>query len=301
MGRIRRAQTISAFVLVAWGILLLIGALSLPLPAFPGTLNQDLPGWIWLVMPVMPICLIEGGRYRLGLARGLCEDQLSHQAGPSTASKVAGGIARFSQLTTMISSLFWIALPLIMASCLVFVLARSWMEGRSGLNPSFFAQLGVLLAYWALRRPILNLLSKVFNRIGTGPTCTLVPGGLVFPNILNMIGAKAEQYEVHIGFNELEEVRDLSDAEAEALLQFKIGLDLSLVAAATADMYRYLKSEIPRPRYHVSTALRPGGRTLVLRGRDLFYLIAVSNCNPTELIAAFERHRSGHAAFTVIG
>ncbi len=291
MGSIRRAEVLRAVVLTAWGALLLIVALLMPLDAFPGEMNPT-PGWFWLVAPLLGLFMLEGGRYSLRLAREMREDQMRHQPGPDAMAQAANAAAYIERWRTFVKGLFFLALPIAMMAGLLMIVAYNWTHGQPGLNRKFYTEMAVVAAYLILRIPFLMLLKKVTGGIAPGRPFRLEADGLVFPNLMRVMGgSKNPRWDVRIGFDDLEEIRDLSDMEAGAFLQYQIGPNLTLGAAAAVDQYRYFSKQIPRPRFYAVNALRPNGRTLYLRGPELFYLIAVDG-DPRELLAAFEKHRS---------
>ncbi len=294
MGSIRRAEVLRALVLTAWGGLLLVVALAMPLDAFPGGLNPNLPGWFWLVAPLLGLLMLEGGRYSLRLARDMRENQMRYQPGPDAIGQAATALAHIERWTTALKSLPWMALPVLLTAGLMTIVVYNWRAGQAGLNRAFYTELAVVAGYLVLRVPLLKLLKKATGGIAPGRPCILETDGLVFPNMMRVMwGAKGGRYDVRIAFDDVDEMRDLSDAEAAAFLQYQIGPNLTLGAAAVVDQYRYFNRQIPRPRFYVHNALRPNGRTLFLRGPELFYLIAVDR-DPGELVAAFEKHRREH-------
>jgi len=294
MGSIRRVEVLRAVVLTTWGALLLFVALTLPLDAFPGEVNPGFPGWAWLVAPLLGLFMLEGGRHSLRLARGIREDKLSHQPGPDAMAQAAKAAAYIERWRDLVKGLFFLALPLLMMAGLAIIIAYNWRQGQPGLNRIFYTELGVVVAYLLLRIPFLMLLKKVTGGIAPGRPYRLEADGLVFPNLMRVMGgSKNPRWDVRIGFDDLEEIRDLTDMEAGVFLKYQVGPNLTLGAAAAVDQYRYFSQKIPRPRFYVVNALRPNGRTLLLRGPDLFYLVAVDG-DPRDVIAAFEKHRSEH-------
>lgn len=294
MGSIRRVEVLRAVVLSVWGGLLLFVALTLPLDAFPGEVNPNFPGWAWLVAPLLGLFMLEGGRYSLRLAREIREDKLSHEPGPDAFAQAAHAAAHVKRWSEAVKGLFFLALPLLMMAGLAIIIAYNWRHGQAGLNRIFYTQLGVVAAYILLRIPFLKLLKKVTGGIAPGRPYRLEADGLVFSNLMRVMGgSKKPRWDVRIGFDDLEEIRDLTDVEAGAFLQYEIGPNLTLGAAAAVDQYRYFSQQIPRPRFYAVSALRPNGRTLFLRGPDLFYLVAVDG-DPHDVLAAFEKHRAEH-------
>ncbi len=292
MGSIRRVEVLRAVVLIAWGAMLLFVALTLPLDAFPGEVNPNFPGWAWLIAPLLGLFMLEGGRHTLRLARDIREDKLSHQPGPDAIAQAAKAAAYAARWTTLVKGLFFLALPILMLAGLLVIVAYNWSHGQPGLNGIFYTELGVVLVYLLLRIPFLTLLKKVTRGIAPGRPFRVEAGGIVFPNLMRVMGGgKNPRWDVRIGFDDLEEIRDLSDMEAGVFLQYQIGPNLTLGAAAAVDQYRYYRQQIPRPRFYAVNALRPNGRTLLLRGPDLFYLIAVEG-DPRGLVEVFEKHRS---------
>jgi len=283
-----------AVVLSAWGALLLFAALTLPLDAFPGEVNPNFPGWAWLVAPLLGLFMLEGGRYSVRLAREIREDKLSHQPGPDAIAQAAKAAAYVERWRDAVKGVFFLALPLLMMAGLAIIIAYNWRNGQAGLNPTFYTELAVVAAYLLLRVPFLMLLKKVTGGIAPGRPYRLEADGLVFPNLMRVMGgSKNPRWDVRIAFADLEEIRDLTDTEAGVFVKYQIGPNLTLGAAAAVDQYRYYRQQIPRPRFYAVNALRPNGRTLFLRGPDLFYLVAVDG-DPRDVVAAFEKHRGEH-------
>ncbi len=292
MGSIRRVEVLRALVLTAWGALLLFVALTLPLEAFPGEVNPNFPGWAWLIAPLLGLFMLEGGRYSLRLAREIREDKLSHQPGPDAIAQAANAAAYVQRWTELVKGLPFLALALLLMAGLLVIIAYNWRHGQAGLNRIFYTELAVVAGYLILRVPFLKLLKKVTGGIAPGRPYRLEGDGLVFPNLMRVMGGrKTTRWDVRIAFDDLEEIRDLSDTEAAVFLNYQIGPNLTLGATAAVDQYRYHRGQIPRPRYYVVNAFRPNGRTLLLRGPDLFYLVAVDG-DPRELVTAFEKRRS---------
>lgn len=294
MGSIRRVEMLRAVVLTVWGALLLFVALTLPLDAFPGETNPNFPSWAWVVAPLLGLFMLEGGRYSLRLAREIREDKLSHQAGPDAIAQAAKAAAYVERWRDTVKGLFFLALPLLMMAGLVIIIAYNWRNGQAGFNSIFYSQLAVVAAYLVLRIPFLKLLKKVTGGIAPGRPYRLEADGLLFPNLMRVMGGgKNPRWDVRIPFDDVEEIRDLSDEEAAVFVKYQIGPNLTLGAAAAVDQYRYFNKQIARPRFYSVSALRPNGRTLLLRGPDLFYLVAVDG-DPRDVVAAFERRRSEH-------
>jgi hypothetical protein len=154
----------------------------------------------------------------------------------------------------------------------------------------FYVELIVYAAYLiVLRRPGLWLGRKLKAwSARSAPSYTLADDALVLENLFR---GKPHQYTVRLGFDELDEVRELSDVEAQDLLKYRMGPDLTVAAAAAKDLIRWVEGQIPRPATFVRNALRPGGRTLLLRGPQVLYLVAIAEGDHTDLLNAFEAYK----------
>lgn len=100
---------------------------------------------------------------------------------------------------------------------------------------------------------------------------------------------------VLLRFDELAEVRPLSYVGARAFLRYEVGPNLDLAARQTEDVAHYLRGDIARPGVYTIGTPTMAGRHVLLRGPELFYLLAVDADDVTDAIDAFEAHGAGRA------
>lgn len=95
---------------------------------------------------------------------------------------------------------------------------------------------------------------------------------------------------VQINFDELDELRVLSRAEAGLFMTHQVGPDPGLAVRGTSDLVQYFSGAIERPSVYRDTA-HGTFPVLLLRGAELFYLISIANADPQAVEQAFEVHK----------
>lgn len=108
--------------------------------------------------------------------------------------------------------------------------------------------------------------------------CQLTPDGIVLDLKLHK-----RSYAVRIAFAEIEELRALTDDEAE-------DMNVSLDMRHKRDLFDYLRGKIVRPS--VYQAVHRNGRTLLIRGRNLVYLMTVDPEGLDEVFNAYAAYRA---------
>ncbi len=105
--------------------------------------------------------------------------------------------------------------------------------------------------------------------------------------LVGIFGGKVAFYPVKILFSEIREIRELSFVEAQSYLDYKIGPDVSLAARSSIELARFLRNPADpsnRPNIYTFMPASSGARTLVIRGENLFYVLAVGNEDVNSLV-----------------
>ncbi len=286
MNAIRWSETLSGVVAVLWGILIALFFLVLPTPVIP---SKQVSGavLVWVGLTIIPLSLIEFGAYRVKWSRGVRQSALNYTPREATGAALASTYGTWKLYSGFLGIAFVGLLALVGYGLLLSRIGRVLAAGQMRVGWLTIAPAALYLIYGLLRRPVISVLGKANVSLSQlSPSYTLLPDGILLTNLFS--GKNKERYNVHLLFRELDEVRVLSDLEAEDLLKYRVGPDLALAAEATQDMYRFLKGDIPRPRSLVRTAVRPGGMTIFLRGPEIYYLVAVANEDCGDLAMAFQ-------------
>jgi MFS family permease len=102
-------------------------------------------------------------------------------------------------------------------------------------------------------------------------------------------------YPVKIYFSEIQEIKSLSFVEAQSLQNYKIGPDITLQIQSSIDLVKFLRNPTDqknRPTAYTLQNYASGTKTILIRGKNLFYLVAVSNENADKLIKDIQKHIS---------
>jgi len=168
--------------------------------------------------------------------------------------------------------------------------------GQLVLRPGFFAVAGVYAAYFALRLVLPARLHMLTARLSglllkQLPTYSLEPDGIMIDFRVKTLGPPARRsWIAKICFEELDQVRVFNSfQEANMFMRNSVGPDLKLVLKQTTGLYHYARGEIARPS--VYSRFGSLGTTILLRGKDLFYMISFENKDASDLVRAFEEFK----------
>jgi hypothetical protein len=145
---------------------------------------------------------------------------------------------------------------------------------------------GVRVVLWIFWRAVGKDVSRGYS-LGL-PKYRLIDGGVEIDlNYFMQLGKRGPS-RFTVRFDELEEVRSLTYAEARTYMEYTVGPNVELVAREVREVYQWRTGRIPRPTAHYSTAENPFGQKVVLRGPKLFYLFSF-HTDPAGLLDAFRR------------
>ena len=280
--KISQVMTGVTFVIVG----LFFGIFILSIFAFPSTAIIVSSGpFAWLLETGVPIALVEAGIYWV------------HQSLQIDASKIddtsygSGFFSDLARVYARINRYAWIPL-IFMVLFVVVVFTYLFITRNSGaaFEPRFEFYLFVflfLIYFFLLRSKVISFFSNLGKHVSQSlPTYTLKTDGIHLDLKITNLADRNKKHLVKILFSELTDIQELNFAEAQSMLLYQIGPDLSLQAAAIKDQIEFLQGKIPKPKYYVFGP-STGAKTLLLRGNNLLYLISVGIESNSALLQAF--------------
>lgn len=282
---IKKTQIISGIALLSIGLFILFFLLSINLlQNFSIFLEHNIITWIFVT--IIPLVFIEGGVFWIKQSIKISEENIEksdpEMSGiiPKVASKIAI-VDRYCAIvacTTLIFFIFYITYSIYFKD-IDFTLAP---------NNIFYAQIIFIALYFLIvRRIFINSginLKKYYPQYSVRSESVLLN-----LNIKNLSHPNMK-YQVELNFNELDEIKELSYIEAQSLLNYRIGPNLTLKIAAVKDLYNYAKDKTQKMHYFVYFR-GSNVKTLALKGKQIFYLISVNKTNCSDLILAFENYK----------
>lgn len=128
----------------------------------------------------------------------------------------------------------------------------------------------------------------------TIPRYRLNDNGLTLDLAITDLRDGNKRYTVDFTFNELDTVECMTYWEAKQYVAYHSGLKLKEKFSATFKEIKgeveYLQGKIPRPTYY----MRINGHlpVLILRGKDIFYVVSVTNRDNDKLLAAYAKQKA---------
>ncbi len=245
----------------------------------------------WLLAGLLTIGLIETGIFWMNKSRTIQADNLNTLPEKNTLSSMAGATAlsrayfnliSYPVLVIFLSGIFYLVITSNTGQPLVFC----------ALSYSYL----ILMAFYIFIRKRLVLamhpwLQKAIDFINSQlPSYQIQDNQIHLDLKIKNIHRPNSQSLVSIDLAELDEIKILNYPEARALLNYKIGPDLILASESVKDLYKYLKNEIPKPRYY--SKVSSTGSILLLKGPEIFYLLSVANQDHQDLLGAFKQAKN---------
>lgn len=241
--------------------------------------------YIWLFESVVPIVVIEWGIWLIKHSLAIDLYKIENEKIES------GSIAQLASRIAQLSRYEWIPTTIIFLLIAV-VFITNFLKHNSlaelVTKPDFSIVILTFFVYFFIvRKYFLKQAVKILRFFDRAlPSYILEEDGILLDFNIKNLSNMNKKYIVKILFAELDEVKVLSYVEAESLLRYKIGPDISLRIETIKDGQKYLKGEISKPRYYVYDPTN-GVESLLLRGPNIFYLFTVGNQNNIQLIDAF--------------
>lgn len=280
-----------AIVLKALGMFFIGGLLSLII--FLAALSpRSTPNyWLWFYVSLFNMLWIEAVFYIFKNALKMRVENLQRVQKDNTLSQLGSSWGIFSSYYSIVS---------IIAGFLLFTYfsAPLWLRVLKDIPISlaptitFWGYISGALTYLVIVRPLASFvvpkLKKIINK--RIPSYTIEENNIVINlNVMQLFNSN-KQYIIRISFDELDEVRILTWAEADTLSKYQLAPDLPLAIAATKELYQYFSGKIERPDHFVQLSIN--GNSLLLRGPNMFYLITVANPDSTDLISKFTSYKA---------
>ncbi|MCL6500738.1 MAG: hypothetical protein K6T16_01740 [Candidatus Pacearchaeota archaeon] len=158
-------------------------------------------------------------------------------------------------------------------------------------SKTFFILLGSVLVWIIIRKPVLKGIGRLIKKVSYLPTYVLAEDGVVITLNIKNVADPSKKYIVKIGFDEIEELRELSYVEARTFLRYTMGPNVELAMRQAKDLYKYTKGEIERPSVWENVA--SDGKIVFIKGKDLFYLITFATNDVSDLIKAYNEFKAG--------
>jgi hypothetical protein len=285
MGKSKLGQLLTAFFLLAcvlFGFLMTILVVQqLPQRLASNTQSPVLRLVIAFFLAFGCAAFFELGVWRLKQALTMDESK----------TKVADGavyqqVAHVYRLKDILGNIFFIIVILAVSGFLVWVILGQPLS----LTSEFIAYIVGYVVYVIARKPIQALLAKIFKSNTMTSTYTITPTRDAM-TISNIAGMKRGQAPITIQFADIGEMRILTPIEAVSFLEYEVGPNLELAKRQTRDLYDFAKGKIPRPSVYTIGAQNTIGHTLLLRGRELFYMVNFANQDGADLLAAYNAYK----------
>ncbi len=262
--------------------------------------NPNLPFWVWIIIPMFLILVIEATLSWVTASLNLDEEKLRSLEKKNIFSKTASNIAISLRYTSLASSISLLISALILITIFLYYFLRKFISEPINFSSEFYIQLITYLAYFLILRRPLSWLGKAIIKSANKmlPYYTLQEDGILLNlNMRDITNLRnPNKYIVKINFDELDEIRVLSYIEAQSFQQLQMGPDITLVMQSVRDTYNYLRKKIPRPNKYVLMSEGSSGKTLLLRGPEIFYLIAIANENTDDLLNAFRTYKEKNSS-----
>jgi len=150
------------------------------------------------------------------------------------------------------------------------------------------------IAIVALIGFIAGIAAVIFGKIGLTIPLYISIGIFVILFFVMVFGGKKSivYYPVKIKFSEIEEIKSMSFIEAQSLLNYKIGPDVTLQIQSVRDMIKFLKDPTNpknRPNAYTLDSYASGAKTIMIKGPNLFYIIAIGNEDADKLVKEIKK------------
>ena len=240
--------------------------------------NRDFnnPPWIIILFGMLSVSLIHVG---FSITKGGLEIR------DEKLKKVSNGFWKFLAELTLWYKLFMLIIMIIIISALIIFIGY-YSFSNSTLNliieptkSTFFFLLGL---------PLYLLLAKIFSKTiylhrKTMPTYKFNKENIIIdPKILGL------KTQFLIRFSEIEELKELDFYEARSYLA-KLGPNIPLAIKGVKSFYFLAKSK-QRPKIYV--LVQTSGKTLLIKGKGIFYLITFPTASLNDVIKAYKLYKS---------
>lgn len=177
---------------------------------------------------------------------------------------------------------------LIMAGGAIYFFTRS--HQTLNLNLEFYIQLSTYAIYLLILRrllvPIMGHLKKFSQKFMT--TYSVDENGVTFTLPDKDLSHPERKFTIHVDFREIEEAKLLSYQEAKSYMKYEFSSDPKKLSSAPKNWMLFLKENV---RPSIYTRVVSGGASVLLQGKENFYLITVNNDDPRDILEYYERSK----------
>lgn len=285
-------QVFSGVIMLIAGIFCSLFVLSLTL--LPQTRETSV-FFAWIYVAIFLIIWFELSIWWLKRSFEIESSKLEYNREKNIWSDVASYVVLYRKYTGVVRFVFSILLFLILFSFLFYSFFIFFLPKHLSFSIPSFILLIAWILYIILRNQIKSLLKKIISplsKVRLSPTYSIDNDYLIID--LNIKKLKDPSRNIiRVGFEEIDELKTLSYAEGQTFKQYKVGPNIELVMKEIKDWKDYFyKNNIERPRVLCQFTFQSGGKTVFLKGKDLFYLVTFFNENMDDLINAYNSFKT---------
>jgi len=282
---------LSAIALVfTFGLALLPAGGGMAVSPLLGTFKVNSPSlgspiadvFLWILLPIPAVVTFEGGIWRLREGLEMRKKALEYK--PKT---IWARFATLNQFLSIFSTIFFMFLLILLFLLLVHLFLSSPKE----ISIRIVLYIGSLAAYLPARKLLGKTWKGTVKKFRKGmPTYKLTKDGVSIKLFTMWNKKHPEPPPIFIRFNEIDDMQVLTYTEAEAFLKYNIGPDFQLSMRQIKDNAAYIKGQIPRPSVYTFG----GAKTdcVLIRGPEIFYMIAFDTDDVSDLIEAYNSFKA---------
>lgn len=156
----------------------------------------------------------------------------------------------------------------------------------------FYVQVATYIAYFVLKPVVMKAMLPLRRYVKSKTMLYTFDANSLTLDLRIVDFSKSGKFEpIRIGFDELDEIEVMEWPQAQQYARNSMGANVVTGWRAFMDFNRYLGGNLKRPA--VWENIGSNGKTLLLRGPKLLYLVTVSNEDIASLIGAFHQFKGG--------
>ncbi|MGI6113296.1 MAG: hypothetical protein ACOYEJ_04145 [Mahellales bacterium] len=237
---------------------------------------------LYILLPIPFILTLEGGvwRWREGL-------EMRKEALEYKPHNIWSVFATFKQFKDIINAVIFLGVFIV----LIILLIHELWHFPKVISISFVLYMATVVVYLLTRKKFGKGWKAAAKKFRKGlPTYQLTEDGVAI-KLFTMASKKhPDPPPVHIDFAEVDDLQLFTYTEAEAFLKYNIGPDLQLGTRQIKETVAYLKGEIPRPSVYTFGGAKSD--CVLIRGPELFYMIAFDADDVSDLIQAYHAFKA---------
>lgn len=280
IGRFRLTQILGSIILFLAGTLF---ALLIILASLQPQKSEF--SLIWVFMAIFLIIWFEGVIWWLRQSLRIEDSKLEYRE-----KSIWTRFGLFSQYAGIVLSIIIILILLSILSPVISFFISKFDYDSISISREFLSLVSTCGLYIITRNPIISALRKIGSSLvkrfkGSFANYTLSDNGLIIDLKWNNFKGQPGKYLINIGFDEIEEIRTFSFVEAQTFIDSWVDSNTELRSRQVKDMVDFSRGKIARPSVYES--ISSTGRTVFLKGPNLFYLITFDVENVDDLMNAY--------------